>query len=387
MSSDMVGDPLLIDCTTWDFVVPEVDSIRVERSFSNVKLTKMERVSLDLVNQMTLQDCRNLVIAHNEKEVIVNGFSDDKTAPFVISLLRNCMQGCTCMTNSAPNSRGRKKTCRHMFLVNRALNKSFEWEQHVKRRKLPIEQVVLGAEPRSRYKEANDVTWERALMLIAGNHKDKIQVHSFTDYSKIYDIALDEEVMITCTCADEMSICKHMYLGQRVLNKLVMYERSFQNERHLTLKDILRMKEDKEIDKKKEAFQIWQQEAEDLVKLVRQRWGNPDWYEEENGTNEGLAESAKQSEDKNKEDTEKDEPASKRRKLGDAPKESGEKDDKESTESIKRAALESFRQQAEMLGNLARAQKIDDIVQTWGLQQINSIIGDLRKMKQMLGAL
>lgn len=85
------------------------------------------------------------------------------------------MQGCTCMSNSAPNSRGRKKTCRHMFLVNRALNKSFEWEQHVKRRKLPIEQVVLGAEPRSRYKEANDVTWERALMLIAGNHKDKVQ--------------------------------------------------------------------------------------------------------------------------------------------------------------------------------------------------------------------
>jgi hypothetical protein len=54
---------------TWDFVVPEVDSIRVERSYSTVKLTKMERVSLDLVNQMTLQDCRNLVIAHNEKEV------------------------------------------------------------------------------------------------------------------------------------------------------------------------------------------------------------------------------------------------------------------------------------------------------------------------------
>ncbi|CAM0141223.1 unnamed protein product [Umbelopsis sp. WA50703] len=276
-----------------------------------------------------------------------------------------------------------------MFLVNRALNKSFEWEQHVKRRKLPIEQVVLGAEPRSRFKEANDVTWERALMLIAGNHKDKIQVHSFNEYSKIYDIALDEEVMISCTCADEMSICKHMYLGQRVLNKLVMYERSFQNERHLTLKDILRMKEDKEIDKKKEAFQIWQQEAEDLVKLVRQRWGNPDWQEKENGTstNEGPSVFTKQSDDKEKEGTEKDEPASKRRKVSDETKETGEEDDTDNTESIKRAALDSFRQQAEMLGNLARAQKIDDIVQTWGLQQINSIIGDLRKMKQMLGAL
>lgn len=209
--------------------------------------------------------------------------------------------------------------------------------------------------------------------------------------------------MISCTCADEMSICKHMYVGQRVLNKLVTYERNFQNERHLTLKDILRMKEDKELDKKREAFQIWQQEAESLVNLVRERWGaSSDPSEKSNDTaQERLLAPAPAAEDddkeKEKESTKEEDqqPANKKRKLS-----SGQAEDAavtaaavtasqaKSNEAVdKRAALESFRQQAEMLGNLARGQKIDDIVQTWGLQQINAIIGDLRKMKQMLGAL
>lgn len=85
------------------------------------------------------------------------------------------MLSCTCMTSSTPNSRGRKKTCRHMFLVNRVLNKSFDWEQHVKRRLLPINQVILGAEPRKRFNEAYDISWEKAQLLIAGNHKDKVR--------------------------------------------------------------------------------------------------------------------------------------------------------------------------------------------------------------------
>jgi hypothetical protein len=50
-------------------VDPEVDSIRVKRNFDNVKLTKMERVSLDMVNAMTRQDAERLVIPHNEQEV------------------------------------------------------------------------------------------------------------------------------------------------------------------------------------------------------------------------------------------------------------------------------------------------------------------------------
>lgn len=347
-------------------------------------------------------------------QVLAASFGDDKVGSYVIQLQRNCMMSCTCMASTTANSRGRKKTCRHMFLANRVLNKSFEWEQHVKRRLIPINQVILGAEPRKRFNEAYNITWEKAQLLIAGNHYDKvkarvigkllwrfvvtdkvfghqIQVHSFTDYSKIYDIALDEEVMISCTCADDMSICKHMYVGQRVLNKLVTYERSFQNERHLTLKDILRMKEDKELDKKKEAFQIWQQEAESLVNLVRQRWGSSSAGEE--GSGEPVARTSQDttiavSEGGEKEPEADGEPATKKRKLsGDDGRTDDTSNDTEGSEAAeKRAALESFRQQAEMLGNLARGQKIDDIVQTWGLQQINAIIGDLRKMKQMLGA-
>ncbi|KAI8578532.1 hypothetical protein K450DRAFT_246237 [Umbelopsis ramanniana AG] len=378
---------------TWDWVAPEVDGLRVNRSFSNVKLTKMERSALDMVNQMTWQEAERLVVPHNEQEVLVAAFGDDKVGSFAIRLQRNCMLDCTCMNGAVPNSRGRKKTCRHMFLVNRVLNKSFEWEQHVKRRLLPINQVILGSEPRKRFHDAYDITWEKAQLLIAGNHKDKIQVHSFTDYSTIYDIALEDEVMVSCTCPDDMSICKHMYIGQRVLNKLVTYERSFQNERHLTLKDILRMKEDKELDKKREAFQVWQQEAESLVELVRQRWGaaNEASSSEENA-NDGEASATPQ--DKEIPEQEKEEePLAKKRKLshsediadGEVTDASSVNGDKKAAE--KRAALESFRQQAEMLGNLARGQKIDDIVQTWGLQQINAIIGDLRKMKQMLGAL
>jgi hypothetical protein len=41
----------------------------VNRSFSNVKLTKMERSSLDLVNHMTWQEAERLVVPHNEQEV------------------------------------------------------------------------------------------------------------------------------------------------------------------------------------------------------------------------------------------------------------------------------------------------------------------------------
>jgi hypothetical protein len=341
------------------------------------------------------------------------------------------MLDCTCMNGAVPNSRGRKKTCRHMFLVNRVLNKSFEWEQHVKRRLLPINQVILGSEPRKRFHDAYDIPWEKAQLLIAGNHKDKvkknppttttfdqyaistvtltrsnmfelqIQVHSFTNYSQIYDIALEDEVMVSCTCPDDMSICKHMYVGQRVLNKLVTYERSFQNERHLTLKDILRMKEDKELDKKKEAFQVWQQEAESLVELVRQRWGaanEPSSSEHNaNGAGETSANDATPQDKEIPEQETEDQPSAKKRKLSHSEDRADGEDTTTPDASVnghtekkaaeKRAALESFRQQAEMLGNLARGQKIDDIVQTWGLQQINAIIGDLRKMKQMLGAL
>jgi len=232
--------------------------------------------------------------------------------------------------------------------------------------------------------------------------KKKIQVHSFTDYSKIYDIALEDEVMVACTCPDDMSICKHMYVGQRVLNKLVTYERSFQNERHLTLKDILRMKEDKELDKKREAFQVWQQEAESLVELVRQRWGaaNEASSSEVDANGETSANDDTTPQDKEISDQAKEEqPLTKKRKLSHSDNIADGEDNTTTTDSSvngsnnekkaseKRAALESFRQQAEMLGNLARGQKIDDIVQTWGLQQINAIIGDLRKMKQMLGAL
>lgn len=371
---------------TWDWVAPEVDNVRVNRSFSNVKLTKMERSALDMVNQMTWQEAERLVVPHNEQEVLVAAFGDDKVGSFAIRLQRNCMLDCTCMNGAVPNSRGRKKTCRHMFLVNRVLNKSFEWEQHVKRRLLAINQVILGSEPRKRFHDAYDIPWEKAQLLIAGNHKDKIQVHSFTDYSKIYDIALEDEVMVSCSCPDDMSICKHMYVGQRVMNKLVTYERSFQNERHLTLKDILRMKEDKELDKKREAFQVWQQEAESLVELVRQRWGAAN---EASSSESGETSATPQDKEKPEQDNEEEQPSAKKRKLShseaDGEDASPVNGDKKAAE--KRAALESFRQQAEMLGNLARGQKIDDIVQTWGLQQINAIIGDLRKMKQMLGAL
>jgi hypothetical protein len=164
----------------------------------------MERSSLDLVNQMTKQEAERLVVPHNEQEVYVNNtfifkhfksgtdslmprfgfnyimqvlvaaFGDDKVGSFAIRLQRNCMLDCTCMNGSVPNSRGRKKTCRHMFLVNRVLNKSFEWEQHVKRRRLQIDQVILGSEPRKRFYDAYDISWEKAQLLIAGNHKDMV---------------------------------------------------------------------------------------------------------------------------------------------------------------------------------------------------------------------
>lgn len=164
------------------------------------------------------------------------------------------------------------------------------------------------------------------------------------------------------------------------------------------------MKEDKELDKKREAFQIWQQEAESLVELVRQRWGAaneaPSSEGDANGDGETSANNDTTPQDKEISDQVKEEqPVTKKRKLSHSDNTADGEDNSTTADSSvngindekkaaeKRAALESFRQQAEMLGNLARGQKIDDIVQTWGLQQINAIIGDLRKMKQMLGAL
>jgi hypothetical protein len=164
------------------------------------------------------------------------------------------------------------------------------------------------------------------------------------------------------------------------------------------------MKEDKELDKKREAFQVWQQEAESLVELVRQRWGAANEASssevDTNGDGETSANDDTTPQDKEISDQVKGEqPLTKKRKLSHSDNTADGEDNTTTTDSSvngsnnekkaseKRAALESFRQQAEMLGNLARGQKIDDIVQTWGLQQINAIIGDLRKMKQMLGAL
>lgn len=102
------------------------------------------------------------------------------------------MLDCTCMNGSIPNSRGRKKTCRHMFLVNRVLNKSFEWEQHVKRRLLPINQVILGSEPRKRFHDAYDIPWEKAQLLIAGNHKDKVESTKSIERRMIPTVTLTE---------------------------------------------------------------------------------------------------------------------------------------------------------------------------------------------------